>query len=162
MVANRLKLAKYHCQNGNRQADVSRSRYVKAVSTLDANLSTMLKPDDWLKHFLNCNGPTHRALQQKEMNNHIGPTVKHEWNVTRHVLHYFLGYSETQQLTTWADPAFISFYMSYLSSREKENGIESAHEARPNKNETMAKVSISPEKRPNLFRENRSSWAFLI
>ena len=62
MVANRLKLANYHCQNGNRQADVSRSRYVKAVSTLDANLSTMLKPDDWLKHFLNCNGPTHRAL----------------------------------------------------------------------------------------------------
>ena len=86
----------------------------------------------------------------------ISAQQSNEWNVTRHVLHYFLGYSETQQLTTWADPAFISFYMSYLSSREKENGIESAHEARPNKNETMAKVSISPEKRPNLFRENRS------
>ena len=46
----------------------------------------------------------------KEMNNWIGLTVKHEWNYAIHVLHYFLGLSKTQQLTAWAETAFISYY----------------------------------------------------
>ena len=43
------------------------------------------------------------------MNNWIGPTVKHVWNIGMHVLHNFSGLSKTQPLATWADIAFISF-----------------------------------------------------
>ena len=39
----------------------------------------------------------------------MGLTVKHVWNVAMHVLHTFEGLSKTQQRTTWANTAFISF-----------------------------------------------------
>ena len=52
------------------------------------------------------------SRRSQEINNWIGPTVKHVlWNIAMlHVLHNFFGLSKTQQLTSWADTAFISFY----------------------------------------------------
>ena len=35
-------------------------------------------------------GHCHGGIQQKEMNNWIGPTVKQLWNFAMHVLHNFL------------------------------------------------------------------------
>ena len=37
--------------------------------------------------------PGHGALQQKEMSNWIGPTVKELWNFAMHVLHKFFGFN---------------------------------------------------------------------
>ena len=47
--------------------------------------------------------------RQKEMNNWTDPTVKHAWNIAMHVLDIFFFLSKTQQLTTRADRALISF-----------------------------------------------------
>ena len=41
----------------------------------------------------------------------ISPTVKQVWNIAMHVLCNFFGLLKTQQLTTLADTAFISFYL---------------------------------------------------
>ena len=44
------------------------------------------------------------------MNNWIGPTVRLVWNIAMYVLYNFFGLLDTQQPTTWADAAFISFF----------------------------------------------------
>ena len=44
------------------------------------------------------------------MSTWIGPTVKQLWSYAMHMLHNFLGLTQTQQLFAWAEPAFISFY----------------------------------------------------
>ena len=42
--------------------------------------------------------------------NRSAQKVKQAWNITVHVLHIILGVSKTQQITPWAETAFISFY----------------------------------------------------
>ena len=54
----------------------------------------------------------HGALQQKEMSNWIGPTVKQLWNYAMHLLHNFRCLTQTQQIFAWADPAFISYSLT--------------------------------------------------
>ena len=43
------------------------------------------------------------------MNSWIGPTVKQLFYYALHVMHNFLGLTLPQQLSAWADPAFISY-----------------------------------------------------
>ena len=45
--------------------------------------------------YLSTYDTTHAALQQKEMNNWMGPTVEHLWNIAMHVLHNFFHSSKT-------------------------------------------------------------------
>ena len=49
-------------------------------------------------------------VKGEEMNNWMGPIVKHVWNDVMDVVHIFSELSSTQQLTTWADTACNSFY----------------------------------------------------
>ena len=52
------------------------------------------------------------ANMRRYHNDWISPTVKHVWNIAfaMHDLDNFFRVSEIQQLTSWADTAFISFY----------------------------------------------------
>ena len=111
------------CNNDGRPArSVARKRLyckrrqVKNVlrRTLDLwladNLSSLTFRRDWPIGFMMW---SMQLFSGRRWTNGMGPKVKEVWNVSMHVQHSFFlggGSSYTQQLTTWADRVFISFY----------------------------------------------------
>ena len=59
------------------------------------------------KTSFNCS--SHGVLQQNEMNNWIGPTVKQLWNYAMHVLQIFFGISIYATAFCFSQSAFISY-----------------------------------------------------